>query len=173
VAANDDRALVEAATRGDAKAFEVLYRRHRGYVLSVAARYGATGQDALDVLQETFFYFFRKLPGFELRSQFRTFLYPAVKHLALKKKDRHQRHVPLDAVSESLANIPSPESESRQRLQVAEIVAGLPERQREVLMLRFVDGFKLGEIAEALGVPTGTVKSRLHNALAALRGEES
>jgi RNA polymerase sigma-70 factor (ECF subfamily) len=171
LATNDDRTLVEAAARGDPQAFEALYRKHRDYVVSVASRFGATGQDALDVLQETFFYFFRKLPGFELRAQFRTFLYPAAKHLALKRTNRARSHVSLDEVSERLANIPSPDTESGQRLRVAEIVAGLPHGQREVLELRFVDGFTLGEIADTLGVPLGTVKSRLHNALAALREE--
>ena len=46
---------------------------------------------------------------------------------------------------------------------------GLPEEQREVLLLRFVDGLSLAEVAEAMDIPLGTVKSRLHNALTALR----
>ena len=58
------------------------------------------------------------------------------------------------------------------RAQLAGVLAGLPEAQREVLMLRFVDGLSLSEIAAALDVPLGTVKSRLHNALSALRQDE-
>ena len=54
----------------------------------------------------------------------------------------------------------------------AKVLAGLPEAHREVLLMRFVDGMSLAEIAEALSVPDGTVKSRLHNAAAALRKDE-
>ena len=52
---------------------------------------------------------------------------------------------------------------------VAWLVASLPEAQREVLMLRFVDGMPLGEIAAALGLPLGTVKTRIHHAVRKLR----
>lgn len=48
-------------------------------------------------------------------------------------------------------------------------MAALPETHREVVLMRFVDDMSLGEIAEALGIPLGTVKSRLHNALETLR----
>jgi RNA polymerase sigma-70 factor (ECF subfamily) len=58
---------------------------------------------------------------------------------------------------------------SEGRAGLAGVLAQLPEPQREVLLLRFVDGFSLEEIAGALHVPPGTVKSRLHHALAALR----
>jgi len=167
----EDKALIKAAGNGDSLAFETLYSRHKQYVLSVAARYGATGQDALDVLQETFLYFVKKLPGFELRSQFRTFLFPAAKHLSLKKKPR-SGHISVEEAPELAASLICPETEEQQRTAVAETVAALPEAQREVVMLRFVDGFSLPEIAEALDIPVGTVKSRLHNALARLREME-
>lgn len=167
----DDKKLIETAGRGDSEAFAALYSRHKQYVLSVAARYGATGQDGLDVLQETFLYFFKKLPGFELRSQFRTFLYPAVKHLSLKKKPR-AGCLSMDDAPELTSYLTSAETEARQRTDVAETIAALPEAQREVVMLRFVDEFRLPEIAEVLDIPVGTVKSRLHNALASLRKME-
>jgi RNA polymerase sigma-70 factor (ECF subfamily) len=52
---------------------------------------------------------------------------------------------------------------------LAAVVSGLPETHREVVLMRFVDGLTLEEIGQALDIPLGTVKSRLHNALAALR----
>ncbi len=55
---------------------------------------------------------------------------------------------------------------------ISAIVAALPAGQREVLLLRFQDGFSLEEIGTALGIPVGTVKSRLHNALSSLRSEQ-
>ena len=57
------------------------------------------------------------------------------------------------------------------RGELAAVLAALPETHREVLLMRFVDGLALEEIARALDIPLGTVKSRMHNALASLRGD--
>ncbi|MBI5018589.1 MAG: RNA polymerase sigma factor [Deltaproteobacteria bacterium] len=168
----DDASLVVRAQRGDEVAFETLYRRHRDFVTAVAARFGADGADALDVLQETFLYFLRKLPSFELRAELRTFLYPVAKHTALKRKGRAARQQPLDPEDPAVANLPAKENGHTQRRRVEELVAELSDGRREVVMLRFVDGLSLDEIAEALGIPLGTVKSRLHHALRALRAAE-
>jgi len=168
----DDAALVARAQRGDEGAFEALYRRHRDFVAAVAARFGAEGADGLDVLQETFLHFLRKLPAFELRAELRTFLYPIAKHLALKRKGRASRLAPLDPDDPAVANLRAAENGHAQRRRVEELVAELPAGQREVVTLRFVDGLSLDEIGTALGIPLGTVKSRLHNALAALRAAE-
>jgi len=167
-----DRELVEAARGGDEKAFEILYRRYRGYVLIIASRYGVTGAAALDVLQETFFYFFRKLPEFELRARFSTFLYPVVKNLSLKKKAEASRVVGYENGGIDIGSLPSREGTGDPGARLLELVVSLPEEQKETLLLRFADGMSLGEIAAALDIPLGTVKSRLHNALAALRRQE-
>ncbi len=170
---DEDQRLVEAARRGDSAAFETLYRRHRDYVLAVACRFGAGGQDALDVLQETFLYFFRALPRLNLNARFTTFLYPTVKHLALKRGSRTRRHVSLEEAAERVASVPSSATYAEGARAAADLVSTLPDLHREVLLLRFVDGLSLGEIAVALRIPVGTAKSRLHNALAALRRDLS
>ncbi|MBN1674550.1 MAG: RNA polymerase sigma factor [Kiritimatiellae bacterium] len=162
-----DLELVAAANEGERAAFEALYYRYRDWVFSLACRFGAGEHDACDVLQDTFAYVFGKFPGFALRAQLKTFLYPVVKHLALGRKAKAARTVPLDAADEPADDGPrDPEAE---RGDLAELVAALPGRQREVVLLRFADGLDLGEIAAALDIPVGTVKSRLHNALATLR----
>lgn len=154
----EDRELIRAFQEGDRGAFDELYRRYRDWVHSLAFRFCGNRADALDVLQEAFAYFFRKLPGFELRSQLKTFLYPVVKHLALSRKEAARRHVPL--VDRA---VDAPVGDAAE-----DLLAGLPEEQREVVWLRFVDGYDLNGIAELLGVPLGTVKSRLHAALKTL-----
>ena len=83
-----DQELVRAIQEGDLSAFEALYLRYRDWVVSLAYRFCGHREDALDVLQETFAYLLKKLPSLELRSQMKTFLYPAVKHLALARKDQ-------------------------------------------------------------------------------------
>jgi len=163
-----DAELVRAARAGDLEAFETLYRRHRDWVTTVAYRFCGNRDDALDVLQETFLYVLKKLPRLELRARFTTFLYPAVKHLAFDRRKKAKRHATLDRPDDAVGLEGLPPD-------AAELLEGLSGTQREILGLRFVDGLSLKEIADVLRIPLGTVKSRLHHALKALRekhGEE-
>jgi RNA polymerase sigma-70 factor (ECF subfamily) len=163
-----DEELVAAANGGDAGAFEQLYERHREWVVRLALRFCPDHGLALDVMQETFLYLLGLFPGFELRARMRTFLYPVVRHRALAAWSRARRERAV-----SLRGSSGEDASSEPRDPVAEglgqLLAELPVGQREVLLLRFVDGLALGEIARALEVPVGTVKSRLHLALRALR----
>lgn len=161
-----DAALVDAANAGDPAAFDALYLRYRDRVARLAGRLVGDEADAADVAQEAFLYLLKKFPGFQLRASLMTFLYPAVKHLAVAARKRRPAGDPAAA----LAAQPARESVGRgEDLRV--LVEHLPEGQREVLLLRFVDDFSLEEIAVALGVPLGTVKSRLHHAVATLRAD--
>ena len=155
-----DAQLIERARRGDGAAFEALYDRYEGWVSALARRISGNSDDALDVLQETFVYFFRKLPTFELRAQLKTFLYPVVKHIAIRRREKSHRHATLEVDREAP---PRPEGG------VEGMLDSLPAEQQEIAWLRFVDGLALREISEALGVPLGTVKSRLHAALQTLK----
>jgi len=167
----DDQALVEAANRGDVAAFEALYHRYRDWVVRLAWRFTGNREDALDVLQETFAYLLRKLPRLRLSARMTTFLYPVVKNLALAVV-RRRRRLAFDneALREVAARAEAHAEASR--VELAAVLAALPEGQREVVLMRFVDDMSLQEIATALEIPLGTVKSRLHNALKALRDDE-
>jgi RNA polymerase sigma-70 factor (ECF subfamily) len=164
-----DAELVAAINAGSHAAFETLYRRHRDWVVNLAFRFTGDEALALDVMQETFLYLLRKFPGFELRAALRTFLYPAVRNLSLAARRKAGRCQAGEGEEESLANLPAPATSPASDDDLAAVLETLPKPQREVLLLRFVDGFSLEEIAEALTIPLGTVKSRLHNALKALR----
>ena len=160
-----DDQLLQRANGGDPDAFAVLYRRHRDWVHRLAWRFTGNPQDALDVVQETFLYLLQKLPGLRLTASLTTFLYPVVKHLSLNLRRRRC----ADANEEVLLAIPDPAVEPAPRGELATALAGLPAEQREVLLMRFVDDMALDEIAQALNVPPGTIKSRLHRALKMLR----
>lgn len=165
-----DETLIAALNGGDSSAFDGLYYRYRDWVVRLAFRFTHSDTDALDVLQETFAYLFRKFPGFILTARMTTFLYPVVKNLSIAARRKSQRHV-----SEELAADP-PAVQHRQdpalgRIELSAALACLPKGQREVLLMRFVDEMSLIEIAEALQIPEGTVKSRMHNALATLRND--
>jgi RNA polymerase sigma-70 factor (ECF subfamily) len=165
-----DRALIARVNRGDHAAFERLYLRYRDWVVSLAYRFTGNRDDALDVLQETFAYFLTRFPGFSLHAALTTFFYPVVKNLALGVRRKRR---PVQTVDDAALAIPAPAETDpdRIRAELEAVVRVLPEPQREVLLMRFVDGFSLDEIAGALEIPPGTVKSRLHLALEKLRND--
>ncbi len=161
-----DRQLVARANAGDERALEALYRRHRAFVLSLAWRMTGSEADAQDVLQEVFKDLFSRFPGFRLTSSMRAWLYPVVKNRCISL---HRRRRPVVDLSEVRGG-EEPRIEARGEAGDFErMVSVLPRAQREVLVLRFGLGMKLDEIADALRISTGTVKSRLHYGLKALR----
>lgn len=164
-----DQELVAAANAGDASAFEAIYFRYRDWAVHLAFRFCGDRELALDVLQESCLYLLKKFPGFELRCQMKTFLYPVVKHLALNARAKAGRYEGGEAGEELFAGLEAPRSEAAGDEELRAALAKLPERQRETVVLRFIEGLDLAEIATALEVPVGTVKSRLHHALETLR----
>jgi RNA polymerase sigma-70 factor (ECF subfamily) len=169
-----DEALIEAANGDDASgfeaAFDALYYRYRDWVVRLAYRFTGDRDDALDALQETFTYLARKLPGLRLSARMTTFLYPVVKHTAIRIVRKRRRVLSDEEIPQETAAPSAPPQSSREELAAA--LRTLPDGQREVLLLRFVDGMRLGEIAQALRIKLGTVKSRLHNALSTLRNDK-
>ncbi len=163
-----DDELLKRAGRGDAEAFEALYRRHRDWAYRLAWRFTGNQADALDVLQETFIYLLHKLPGLRLSASLTTFLYPAVKHLALNLR-RRRAGGPLD--EHALTAIPDPAAPQASRAELAAALGELSDEQREVVFMRFLDDMSLEEIAQALKTPLNTVKSRLYRALETLRDD--
>ncbi len=154
---------------GDSAAFEELYHRHRDWVYRLAWRFTRDHQDAQDVLQETFLYFLRKSPGFELTAALTTFLYPTVKHLSLNVR-RRKGLSQGDEIIEA-EDIPDSGHPEASRPELAMALKSLPPEQQETILMRFVDDMSLSEIALALGIPLNTVKSRLYQGLQKLRDD--
>jgi RNA polymerase sigma-70 factor (ECF subfamily) len=96
-----------------------------------------------------------------------TFLYPVVKHLSSNLRRRRRPA----ADEEVLSALPAPATPSVPRAELAAALTALSKEQREVVLMRFLDDMGLEEIAAALDVPTGTIKSRLHRALDTLRND--
>ena len=161
----DDEALVKASKRGDAAAMERLYHRYRDWAFRLAYGFTGNAHDAEEVVQDVFRQFFARVDRFEMRSKLTTFLYTMVKHrsIDLIRKRRPTETLAFDPVAPALRD------EDRERRALLELVASLPEKQREVVVLRFGEGLQLDEIAGRMDIAIGTVKSRLHHALAALR----
>jgi RNA polymerase sigma-70 factor, ECF subfamily len=166
-----DAELIDAMNLGHVEAFDELYERHRDWVFRLAYRFTGSEQDALDVLQETFTYFLKKTPKLSLWVKLTTFLYPVVKHIAMTLRRKQARTGAWDVVLERMAAPDEPPDAEFRRGDLASMLAALPESHREMLLMRFVDGMSLEEIAGSLAIPLGTVKSRIHNAIAKLRDD--
>jgi RNA polymerase sigma-70 factor (ECF subfamily) len=156
-----DQQLITAINAGDEVAFAVLYERHKQYVVNLAYRFLGDQDEALDVLQDTFGYVLRKIP-ITLTAKMTTFLYPVVRHRALELRRKRKP----TAGEEYLADV---SSDDPQLDELRQLIRRLPAGHQEVVVMRFVDDLSLDEIAVALAIPLGTVKSRLHNAIANLR----
>ncbi|MBN1943191.1 MAG: sigma-70 family RNA polymerase sigma factor [Phycisphaerae bacterium] len=177
-----DNDLFRRFLNGEQEAFASLVRRYRGELYGFLARFLGDGARADDVFQDTFLQVYQSAGLFDPTRPFRPWLYAVAVNKArdaLRKESRHPT-VPLDAVvpgangrEESYAglmpaNIPSPEElsmnlETRQAVQ--SMVSTLPDPLREVLVLSYFQALPHKEISEALNIPVGTVKSRLHSAV--------
>lgn len=163
---SDDLQLIEAINAGDSSAFTLLYHRYKDWVHGLAYRMTGHHDDALDVLQETFAYVARKFPGFELTAKMTTFLYPAVRNLSVAAKKKRQRHTSSE---EGMTEFAAEESSTQNRDEFSDALKELSDAHREILMMRFVDDMTQPEIADALGLKLGTVKSRIHHAVQSVK----
>lgn len=171
-----DADAVSRARDGDHDAFRVLVERYQGRAYRLAVRLLGDPDLARDAVQEGFLKAYGSLGRFEGRSGFYTWLYRLVFNLCIdmKRRDRSSRHVAWD---DEVAGDAAPGSDGPStvdpgvelgrgelREAIARAVATLPEDARRTLLLREVDGLSYAEIAKALGIPKGTVMSRLHHA---------
>jgi RNA polymerase sigma-70 factor, ECF subfamily len=165
--AAEEREWVRRCRQGDEEAFRALLRRYRGRALFLAAQILRDRTEAEDVVQEAFLRVFRSIRKFRGDASFYSWLYRIVVNLCLDRGRRAPARstVLLDEeqdVSDAAAPVEQDERGAVEtRLQVHALLAQLGEDLRVTLLLREVVGFSYVEIAEQLGVPIGTVRSRL------------
>jgi RNA polymerase sigma-70 factor (ECF subfamily) len=178
-----DAEVIARARRGDHEAFRVLVERYQGRAYGLALRVLRDEEQARDAVQDAFLKVYGSLGKFEGRSGFYTWMYRLVMNVCLdmKRRDRSGRHVEWEeerAVeiaqgAEALApgsadpGRGAPETElerSELREVMGRAIQALPDSARRTLELREIDGLSYAEIAKALGVPKGTVMSRLYYA---------
>jgi RNA polymerase sigma-70 factor (ECF subfamily) len=154
---------------GNEEAFETLYLRHRDWAFRMACRLTSSAHSADDVMQDAFCYFLGKFPGFALRCQLRTFLYPVIRNLSLNMVKKSRRYDGGAKAETHLNQLADPSGDLQHGGDIFDLTDTLSTDHREILLLRFIDGMSLPEISEMISIPLGTAKSRLHHALAALR----
>lgn len=165
-----DLELVQRAQAGDATAMNALLETHYDRVRAVCRRVAGPGPDADDAAQEALIRIVRGIRSFDGRSSFATWAYRIATNTTLdelrKRRRRPQLHVVRGEANEPAPEPVDPRAEgavtaSADRLALDAALADLPEEFRAPIVLRDVGDLDYGEIAEALGVPLGTVKSRI------------
>jgi RNA polymerase sigma-70 factor (ECF subfamily) len=176
---SDSDALVERCQAGDDDAFLELYRRHRPDVTRLVQRLLGRTADVEDVTQEVFLQVHRSLKDFRYGSRFSTWLYRVTVNVVLMQR-RAQRCRPQlveasDAsVSEALE--PLPDEQIAQRRQVralCRILERLSEKKRTAYLLHDIDGLPPADIAQLVGAPVLTVRTRLFYARREIVGRMS
>ena len=161
-----------ASARRDEGAFEQLVRRHTAALYHGALRTTGSPQLAEEVVQDAWLSAWLHVGGFRGQSAVRTWLVRIVTSKALNALRRPQRTLALDAVPEVLAagdSDPEQQAELRERARAVRLaVAALPERQREAVVLRDLEGLSYEEVARALDCSVASVKSALHRGRRAL-----
>jgi RNA polymerase sigma-70 factor (ECF subfamily) len=155
---------------GDQEAFAALFEQHKNLVYKTAYLMLGNPQDAEEALQEIFVLVYRSLPGYDPRKgAFTTWLYRVSMNYCLnQRRNRRVETRPLDEAEQAIAGRSNP-VDTAERDAVREAIAGLGPDQRAVVILRYYFELPYQEIAEVIGAPLGTVKSRLERALRALR----
>jgi RNA polymerase sigma-70 factor (ECF subfamily) len=176
-----DTELVERCRHKDSEAFSVLVDRHKRMVFSCAYRMVGDEQEAEDIAQDVFMRVYQAIPRFRGESKFSTWLYKIVSNVCLNRlrkvnpetvsieaNEEEQKFSPLRLAD--VGNTPEANFEwKRFRKRVRDMVAALPPQYSAVVTLRHLQGMAYDEIASALNLPLGTVKTHLFRAKERMR----
>jgi RNA polymerase sigma-70 factor, ECF subfamily len=182
-----DEVLMVAYQKGDVRAFEILLTRHRRPVFNFILRYVGLRETAEDLLQETFLRVIKGAEAYQRQAKFTTWLYTIARNLCVdqSRRAKHRKAQSLDAPMNSSAEsgtlldvIPANEIASDRQtvnkelhLKMEAALSRLSEEQREVFLMREFLDMPFKDIAQVVGVPENTVKSRMRYALEKLRLE--
>ena len=181
-----DEALMIRFQAGDRSAFTFLVRRHQGPLFNFALRHLRSQPAAEEVVQDAFVRVVQNAGDFKHEARFSTWLYTITRNLCIDHIRKHalRRHPSLDEpkrseesdgptlgeqTADSRANVERAAVSVEIRQRVLEAVEELPDEQREVFLMREVSNLPFKEIAEIVGVPENTVKSRMRYALERLQ----
>jgi RNA polymerase sigma-70 factor (ECF subfamily) len=182
-----DEDLMVMYQQGEVRAFEILLGRHRKSVYNFILRFVGDKETAEDLLQETFMRVIKGADAYKRQAKFTTWLYTIARNLCVDqtRRRKHRRHASLDAPmdasddSGSLMDVIAGSEMASDRKSVNKelfatmqrAIAALSEEQREVFLMREFLDLPFKQIADVVGVPENTVKSRMRYALEKLRLE--
>jgi RNA polymerase sigma-70 factor (ECF subfamily) len=182
----EDRMLVEQAQNGNRNAFRQLVERHKERVYYIALDLMSNRSDAEDMSQEAFIKAYKSLHRFRGDAQFSSWLYritvnTCIDHRRKKWWRIRKAQAPMNQedqprIDRLPSGMPGPEESAQEALvqaQLRDALDQLPQRERDVFVLRHDHDLPLKEIAETLGISLGTVKSTLFSAVRRLRDQLS
>ncbi len=176
-----DEELVRAGRRGETEAFAEIVLRYKDRIYNLAYRMFGSREEAEDIAQETFLHIFRALESFRVEERFSPWIYRIATNLCLDRLRKMKHTVAsLDAPVGPDGDIPqqvadwshAPEKSyelTEMRADTQEAINGLPPKYKVVVVLRHLQDLSYDEIARVLGIPQGTVKTRLFRAREILR----
>ncbi len=164
--------LIQQALQGDMEAWGEIVRRYKEAVFGVALGIMGNAADAEDVAQDAFIRAYENLRRYDLTRKFSTWIFTIAANICKNKLRRERFFAPLKDVSRLAGAGGDPATqvarEQRQML-VQQALAALDEKYRAPLVLYYYADLEYQEIAQALGLPEGTVKTRIHRAKLALK----
>ena len=173
----EEKAVIVKVCSGDADAFEALVLDNQKKVYNLALKMTGNAEDALDISQEAFIKVYTGLKNFRAESRFSVWLYRLTYNLCIDflRKKKRKPELPLALIDDQGDYLdleipdtryePSNEAEKHElREAVAKGIDALPDKHREILIMREMTGMSYEEIARTLGINEGTVKSRLSRA---------
>ena len=179
----DERTLVEQVKAGQTQSYGELVRRYQDRIFNTCWRICGHLEDARDLTQEAFLKAFENLDGYRHESGFYTWVFRVAANLAIShRRSAARKRALLDGKAnlvrgqaEALVRRMADDGEadasgtSEETGRVTALLQTLDDEQRAVIVLRDIEGFDYQQIGEILGLPVGTVKSRLHRARMTLR----
>lgn len=154
----DDRVIIERCLKGEKEAFRFLVERYQAQAVGHSLAILANREDARDATQEAFVDAFQALKKFDLARRFYPWFYVLLRHRCYKiiAKKREAENLEDAEIIAPQANVSGEE-----RLALEKALLSLSREDREIIALKYLDGFSYDEIAELLKIPRGTVMSRL------------
>ncbi len=182
-----DEQLLQEYIAGHVASFELLVRRHSHELFKFVVRFTSDSVAAEDVVQETFLQVHTAAARFDLNRRFKPWLFTIAANKARdylrKRKRRHELSFEANVANQDdssqryldLLSDDSPESDEgllleEKRASIKATVDAMPDKLREILILAYFHRLAYKEIGEVIDIPVGTVKSRLHSAVASFRG---
>ncbi len=162
----DDATHIRRSQAGEHASFRALVERHQRLAYVHALAIVANVDDARDAVQEAFIDVYRALDRFDPERKFYPWFYVLLRNRCFKLLAGHKRRATVDLPEGLLAAYSGPDGDART---LHRALLELPAEQREMILLKHLDGLTYGELAERLEIPAGTVMSRLFHARARLR----
>lgn len=165
----EDLLLIKETLEGKKTSFAILVKKYEEGVFNLALRLLGNWQDAEDVTQEAFLRAYENLENFKVGYKFQNWLYTITLNLIRNRWRKEKSKEKSFAYPENMEDVftENPEDlaiQKEKEKNVEMILSSLPWKEREIIVLKYIEGFTYEEIASLTGLPVGTVKTRCHRA---------